>query len=106
MSISSVDSSACATSGVYCSSAIATACSASVSRSAVRSYSRASGMSMSTPPRRIPGCTPAARASGETASTRSCSSTTLPASLDQFGQKTSSGSWGRYRPIQRRMALQ
>ena len=95
MSISSVASSPSATKGVYCNSAIATACRASASRPSVRSCRRASGMSISTPPRRMPGCTPAARASGDAASTRSCSSTTLPASLDQLGQNTSSGNWGR-----------
>ena len=41
------------------------------------------------------GPAPAARATGDAASTRSCSSTTQPASADQFGLKTSSGNWGR-----------
>ena len=50
--------------------------------------------------------TPAARAAGDTASTRSCSSTTLPWSLHQLGLKTSSGSWGSDRPIHKRMSLQ
>ena len=105
-SSSRVDSSAAVTCGVNCSMAIATASSASSSRCGARSSAWASGASISAPPRRMPVRTPAARATGEAAMTRSWSSTTVPGSADQRGQKTSSGSRGRCRPIHKRMTLQ
>lgn len=105
ISSNSVDSSASVTCGVYCSIAMATACSAASSRAAVRSWSRASGASINTPPRRIAGLIPAMRAPRDIVRTFSRSRTTVTLLLDQLGSKTSSGSWGRYSPIHRRMAM-
>ena len=50
-----------------------------------------SGTSMRTPPRRIPACTPAAAAGADRAST----TLALLLLLDQLGQNTSSGNWGK-----------